>query len=107
MYTSSYELTGIYYKDLGEIPISEKVTKREFILHMPEISSGGTVYKGQYIRMQLMKEKSVILDRFKIGDHIRVSFNLYGTKSTKVPDRESNEYRNHLNVYRIEKVNNQ
>lgn len=93
------EITGRYYKDMGIKTVSEKFRKREFILrHSEEIN--GNVYVN-YIKMQLVQNKCEIIDRFKVGDEIKVYFNLKGNEIYRRQE-DKYEYITNIDVWRIE-----
>lgn len=56
--------------------VSDKFRKREFILEI----------EGQYpehVKFQLVQDKSTLIDQFKVGDLIKVEFNLRGRAFVK------------------------
>lgn len=76
--------------------VSEKFKKREFIL---------TIKDGQYeqhVSFQLTQDKCGLLDSYKVGDEIKVHFNLNGKAWTN-PQGET-KYFNSLTVWKIEFV---
>jgi hypothetical protein len=74
--------------------ISERFTKREFVLE---------VVDGKYpqtVLFQLTGDRCSNLDQFQVGDEVRVEFNLRG-REWKNPQGEV-KYFNSLDVWRIE-----
>ncbi|KUG08782.1 DUF3127 domain-containing protein [Solirubrum puertoriconensis] len=68
----AYEATGRLHDIMDEQQVSEKFRKREFVLE---------VVDGQYpehIKFQLVQDKTSLIDQYKIGDEVRVQFNLRG-----------------------------
>jgi sulfur relay (sulfurtransferase) DsrF/TusC family protein len=68
----AYEATGRLHDIMDEQQVSEKFRKREFVLE---------VVDGQYpehIKFQLVQDKTALIDQYKIGDEVRVQFNLRG-----------------------------
>ncbi|MBO3270862.1 DUF3127 domain-containing protein [Hymenobacter sp. NBH84] len=68
----AYDATGRLHEIFDEQQVSEKFRKREFVLE---------VIDGQYpehIKFQLVQDKTALIDPYKIGDEIKVTFNLRG-----------------------------
>ncbi|WP_400190641.1 DUF3127 domain-containing protein [Hymenobacter sp. B81] len=68
----AYEATGRLHDIMDEQQVSEKFRKREFVLE---------VVDGQYpehIKFQLVQDKTALIDQYKVGDEVRVQFNLRG-----------------------------
>ncbi|MBT9394656.1 DUF3127 domain-containing protein [Hymenobacter sp. NST-14] len=68
----AYEATGRLHEIFDEQQVSEKFRKREFVLE---------VVDGQYpehIKFQMVQDKTALIDPFKVGDEVKVSFNLRG-----------------------------
>jgi single-strand DNA-binding protein len=68
----AYEATGRLHEIFDEQQVSEKFRKREFVLE---------VVDGQYpehIKFQLVQDKTALIDPFKVGDEVKISFNLRG-----------------------------
>ncbi|MDU0368893.1 DUF3127 domain-containing protein [Hymenobacter endophyticus] len=68
----AYEATGRLHEIFDEQQVSEKFRKREFVLE---------VVDGQYpehIKFQLVQDKTALIDSYKIGDEVKISFNLRG-----------------------------
>lgn len=84
-------------KVIGEtIAVSEKFSKREFVL-----TDESTQYP-QHISFQLAQDKCSMLDVYSVGDTIDVSFNLRG-RSWESPTGEV-KYFNSLDAWKIEKI---
>ena len=65
------DATGILKQIGEEIQVSDKFTKREFVLTIP----------GQYpqhVTFQLTQGKCSLIESFKVGDEVKVAFNLQG-----------------------------
>jgi single-strand DNA-binding protein len=74
--------------------ISEKFTKREFVLELVD---------GKYpqtVLFQLTGDRCASLDEFQVGDEVRLEFNLRG-REWKSPQGDT-KYFNSLDVWRIE-----
>ena len=77
--------------------MKESFRKREFVIELTE-EINGNVYTN-FAKMQLVQNKCDILDRFNVGDPIKVSFNLKGNRWEK--DGKVN-YITNLDAWRIE-----
>lgn len=93
----SFEVTGklIVINDTQQV--SDKFKKREFVLELNE-EINGNVYTN-YAKMQLVQNKCDIIDRFNVGDNIKVNFNIKGNKWER--DGKVN-YITNLDAWRIE-----
>ncbi|MCB0698064.1 MAG: DUF3127 domain-containing protein, partial [Chitinophagaceae bacterium] len=77
--------------------VSERFKKREFVLETAE-EINGNVYTN-YAKMQLVQNKCEIIDNYKLGDMIKVNFNIKGNKW----ERDGNvNYITNLDAWRIE-----
>jgi single-strand DNA-binding protein len=68
----AYDVTGRLHEIFDEQQVSEKFRKREFVLEVQD---------GQYpeqIKFQLVQDKTALIDPFKMGDEVKVTFNLRG-----------------------------
>lgn len=68
----SFEVTGKLHKKFDTQRISDRFTKREFVL---EIEDGAY---SQHIKFQLTQDRCDLIDAYKEGDTIKTSFNLRG-----------------------------
>ena len=94
---ASFEITG-KLKVKNEIQqVSEKFTKREFVI----VADEETQYP-QMISFQLTQTKCELLDNYNIGDSIKVSFNLRGREWTGKDG--ITKYFNSLEAWKLEKV---
>jgi len=83
-------------KVIGETQVvSEKFSKREFVL------TTGEQYP-QHLPMQLTQAKCDLLDGFKIGDEIKVYYNLRGREWTNKEGKV--QYFGTTEVWKIEKI---
>jgi hypothetical protein len=92
----SFELNGILKVKKETQVVSEKFSKREFV-----VTTDNTTQYPQYINLQLTQDKCALLDSFQPGDEIKVSFNLRG-REWSGPDGV--KYFNSLEAWRLEKV---
>lgn len=93
---ASFETTGTLKVKMDTQVVSEKFSKREFVL----TTDAGSNYP-QHVTFQLTQEKCNLIDSFQPGDEMKVSFNVRG--------REWNgpngiRYFNTLEAWRIEKA---
>jgi len=79
-----------------EVQISDKFKKREFVLEFSEQNF------TNYASMQCTNQKCAELDKWLIGDIVKVSFNVRGTKWVK---DGKERYFSNLEAWKIEKAN--
>ena len=91
-----FKLTGEIKVVNETVQVSDSFTKREFV-----ISDTSSMYP-QDILFQSVQDKCSMLDGYKVGDNVEVSFNLRGREWTS-PQGEV-KYFNTLDAWRIEKV---
>lgn len=90
----SYDLTGKLHVVFPEKQISEKFKVREFVV---ELASG--MY-SEYPKLQVVQERCALLDSFKVGDAVKVYFDVRGRQFT---GRDGNQgYMTSLQAWRIE-----
>lgn len=77
--------------------VSERFTKREFVL---EVADGKY---PQFVSFQLTGDRAAQLDDYRVGDQIRVTFNLRG-REWRNPQGEV-KYFNSLDVWKLEAAN--
>ena len=88
------EATGKLRAIFDTKQVSERFTKREFVLELVD---------GKYpqtVLFQLTGDRCASLDTFQVGDEVRLEFNLRG-REWKSPNGEI-KYFNSLDVWRIE-----
>lgn len=91
-----FKLTGTIKMIGPTTPVTEKFTKREFV-----ILDEASMYP-QTILFQAAQDKCGMLDAFMEGETVEVSFNLRG-REWNSPDGET-KYFNTLDAWRVEKV---
>src|SRR5690606_379166 len=79
--------------------VKENFKKREFVLELSD-DINGNIYTN-YAKMQLVNAKCDIIDRFKEGEMVKVSFNVKGNRWER--DGKVN-YITNLDAWRIESV---
>ena len=100
----AYELTGKVLEIFPTQEVSATFKKREFVIEKSE-SSGDRTFTD-FIKFQLIQDRCALADNFKIGDEVKVTFNIKGSKWEK--EGRTNYFTN-LDVWRMERVsgNNQ
>jgi hypothetical protein len=93
---ASFETTGTLKVKMDTQVVSEKFSKREFVL----TTDAGSNYP-QHVTFQLTQDKCSLIDAYQPGDEMKVSFNVRG--------REWNgpngiRYFNTLEAWRVEKA---
>ena len=78
--------------------VSDKFRKREFVIEYIE-----NPQYPEYIKFELIQDKTSLLDAFNIGDQIDVSFNLKGR--TWVNQQGVKQYFNSLQAWRLNGAN--
>ncbi len=95
----SFEVSGKLYVKNDAVKVTDKFTKREFVI---EIEDG--MYP-QHVKFQLVQDRVAALDPFEVGDMLTISFNLRGREYTN-PQGEVSYFTN-LNAWRVQKVDAQ
>lgn len=91
------EITGKLVKKYDTQQVTQTFTKKEFVLELSDEINGKTY--TNYAKMQLTQAKCDLIDKFSIGDNIKVSFNIKGSRYEK-DGKES--YFTNLEAWRIE-----
>jgi single-strand DNA-binding protein len=92
MSTEKYTADGRLLIKRDAVQVSDKFTKREFILQ-----TEGEY--PQYLQFQLTQDKCPLLDKFQTGQQVTIHFNIRGKEWTK--DGKTS-YFNSLEAWRIE-----
>jgi hypothetical protein len=95
----SYELTGKLVAKYDTVQRTETFKTREFAVEKTDDIGGRTI--TNYVKFQSVQDKTPIIDKVNIGDEIKVSFNIKGSKWEK--DGKVN-YITNLDAWRIEQV---
>jgi hypothetical protein len=93
----SLEVTGKLLVKYEAQQVSEKFKKREFVIELAEEINGNTY--TNFAKMQLVQNKCEIIDRFKEGETVKVSFNIKGNRWER--DGKVN-YITNLDAWRVE-----
>jgi hypothetical protein len=95
----SYELTGKLVAKYDTVQRTETFKTREFAVEKIEDIGGRTI--TSYAKFQCIQDKTAIIDKVNIGDEIKVSFNIKGSKWEK---NGKVNYITNLDAWRIEQV---
>lgn len=96
----SYELTGKLIAKYDIIQRTETFKMREFVVEKSEEFNGRVI--NNFVKFQCIQDKTNIVDRFTIGNEIKVYFNIKGTKWEK---EGKTSYFTNLDAWRIELLN--
>lgn len=96
------EVTGKLLVKYDAQQVSEKFKKREFVIELAE-EINGNIYTN-FAKMQLVQAKCDIIDRFKEGDLVKVSFNIKGNSYVDKKDGIT-KYITNLDAWRVENAN--
>lgn len=78
----NYSITGTLYDVAKVNNISDRFRKREFVIAIEE--RGRDQSWTNYVRLQLENKDVLMIDQFKIGDEIEVTFDIKGSKAEKM-----------------------
>lgn len=99
IYNMSFEVTG---KLLVKYDIQQKTESfktREFVIEKIDDVQGRMI--SNYIKFQSVQDRTTMVDRFNVGDEVKVSFNIRGTKWNK----DGNDlFFTNLDAWRMEAV---
>ena len=92
--SDSFDIAGEILEIYPEKQINESFKKREFVLeHAPDPRY------PDFLKFEVVQNKTILLDKYKVGDNVSVSFNLKGKKWEK--GKESG-YFNSIQAWRIQ-----
>ena len=95
----SFEITGRLVAKYDTVQRTETFKTREFVIEKTEEFNGRTI--NNYIKFQCVQDRTTMPERFNIGDEVKVSFNIKGTKWVK--DGREN-YITNLDAWRMENI---
>ncbi len=95
----SFEITGKLVAKYDTVNRTETFKTREFVLEKSD-DIGGRIITN-YVKFQSVQDKTSLPDKFNIGDEIKVSFNIKGSKW--IIDGKEN-YITILDAWRMETV---
>lgn len=93
---ASFETTGLLKVTNPTQQVSEKFAKREFV-----VTTDASTQYPQHMSFQLTQDKCNLLDAFKVGQEVKVHFNLRGREWT---GPEGTRYFNTLEAWKIESL---
>lgn len=97
----SFETKGVLIAVYPVTVISDKFKKREFVIEQSETRSGYDF--KEFVKFQVTQDKCTLPDQVKIGEMVKVSFNLRGRKYEK----DGNvSYFTNLEAWKLEHANN-
>jgi hypothetical protein len=95
----AYELSGKLMEVFPTQEFSSSFKKREFVIEKSETVSDRVF--TDVIKFQLTQDRCALLDNYKLGEEVKVTFNIKGSKWEK--EGRTNYFVN-LDVWRMEKV---
>lgn len=95
----SFEITGKLVAKYDTVQRTETFKTREFVIEKTEDINGRSI--SNYVKFQSVQDRTIMPDRFNLGDEVKVSFNIKGTKWVK--DGREN-YITNLDAWRMEHV---
>src|ERR1051325_8688631 len=95
----SFEVTGKLVAKYDTVQRTETFKTREFVIEKTDEFNGRSI--SNYIKFQCVQDRTSMPDRFNIGDEVKVSFNIKGTKWMK--DGREN-YITNLDAWRMEHI---
>jgi hypothetical protein len=93
------EITGKLIQKYDTVNVSQSFKKREFVIETSEIVNGNNY--TSYAKFQLTNKNVDKIDPHRIGDNVKVSFNVKGNKWEK--DGKV-QYMTNLEAWRVDKV---
>lgn len=95
----AYEAQGRVVAMYETVQRSEKFRTREFVIEITEEIRDRTI--TNYVKFQLVQDRTTMIDSYKVGDLIKVQFNIRGSKWEK---NGQVNYISNLDAWRIEPV---
>ncbi len=93
------EITGKLVEKYDTQTVNDRFRKREFVIEVTEEVNGSAF--TNFAKMQLVQNKTDIIDRFNLGDMLRVNFSIKGNRYEK---EGKVSYFSNLDAWRIEKA---
>lgn len=95
-----FDVSGKLVAKFEIVQRTESFKTREFVIETSEDIKGRII--TNYIKFQSVQDRTTIIDRFNIGDQVKVHFNIRGTRWEK---NGQVNYITNLDAWRIEAVN--
>jgi hypothetical protein len=93
------ELQGKLIKKFATQAISEKFSKREFVI---EVENKKNPQYNDKIKLELTQDNCDLIEKFNIGNEIKVSINIKGKEYTNAKQEVS--YFNSIQAWKIESI---
>jgi hypothetical protein len=98
----AFDVTGKLIAKYDMVQRTETFRTREFVIETTEDIGGRII--NNYIKFQSVQDRTQLVDRFNVGDSIKVHFNIKGTRWEK---NGQVNYITNLDAWRIEQVSMQ
>ncbi len=95
----AFDLTGKMVAKFDTIQRSPTFKTREFVVETNEDINGRTI--TNFVKFQTVQDRTSVLDRFNIGDTVKVHFNIKGSRWEK---NGQTNYITNLDAWRIEQI---
>ena len=95
-----FDVTGKLIAKFDTVQRTETFKTREFVIETSEDIKGRII--TNYIKFQSVQDRTSIIDRFNIGDQVKVHFNIKGSRWEK---NGQVNYITNLDAWRIESGN--
>jgi len=92
-----FDITGKLVAKFDTVQRTETFRTREFVIETSEDINGRTI--TNYVKFQSVQDRTTVIDRFSIGDLVKVHFNIKGSKWEK---NGNTNYITNLDAWRIE-----
>ncbi|PWT97702.1 MAG: hypothetical protein C5B52_13425 [Bacteroidetes bacterium] len=96
----SYELIGKLIAKYDTVQRTQTFKTREFVVEKSEDIGGRVV--TNYVKFQCVQDKTSMIDRYAIGETVKVHFNIKGTRWEK---NGQVNYITNLDAWRMETLN--
>jgi hypothetical protein len=93
------ELQGKLIKKFATQAISEKFSKREFVI---EVENKKNPQYNDKIKLELTQDNCDLIEKFNVGNEIKVSINIKGKEYTNAKQEVS--YFNSIQAWKIESI---
>lgn len=94
-----FDLTGKIVAKFDTVQRSATFKTREFVVETNEDINGRTI--TNFVKFQTVQDRTSIVDRFNIGDTVKVHFNIKGSRWEK---NGQVNYITNLDAWRIEQI---
>ena len=95
----AYEIEGKLISKSDTLQRTESFRVREFVIEKTDDIGGRTV--TNYVKFQCTQDRTQMVDRFNIGEMVKIHFNIKGSKWEK--DGKTN-YITNLDAWRMESI---